>query len=86
MNQLLIDDGKNKQSVTINSLKFVSINSIRCKVLELIYFLDFHETHVGAVWEIKVIEPFPLLNFSHNLVHIIFTGRIGTTMVAVCHF
>ena len=47
--------GTNKNSF-ISGLKFISmnINNIRCKKLELLAFLDFHQSHVVAIQETKI--------------------------------
>ena len=69
----------------IGGLQFVSINvnSIRCKKLELLACLDFHQPHVVAIQETKLTAPLQLQNCSRNLVHIMYTGKIETFMAVV---
>ena len=78
--------GTNKNSF-ISGLKFISmnINSIRGKKLELLAFLDFHQSHVVAIQETKKPKSTVLLqlqNASRKLAHVVYIEKTEISMVA----
>ena len=77
--------GTNKSSF-FSGLKFISmnINSIRGKKLELLAFLQFHQSHIVTIQETKIDSLLQLQNSSRKLAHVVYMyiEKIEIPMVA----
>ena len=59
----------------------INVNGIRSKKLELLAYLDFHQTQIVAIQKLTAL--YQLQNCFQKLIHTMYTERIGTLKVVV---